>query len=86
MPEDWDARIKSFEESLDGVSSITNIARAAVAIRCQANVLSADAEEVVLMLDTALWDELDNQISMFMAYMTMEQELETIQPPEGEQQ
>ena len=81
MALDWEATLRGFEENLDGVASIGSIARAAIAIRYQSNVLSADAEEVVLMLDTDLWDELDSQIQMFMTYMTMGEELPEIQPP-----
>lgn len=87
MARDWEETLRGFEEGLDGVASIGSIARAAVGVRYQANVLSADEETVVLMLDTALWDELDSQIEMFMTYMAMGEELQEIQPPtEGEQQ
>jgi hypothetical protein len=81
MALDWEETLRGFEDNLDGVASIGSIARAAIGIRYQANVLSADDEQVVLMLDTGLWDELDSQIEMFMTYMGMSEELQEIQPP-----
>lgn len=68
---DWQEVMEGFESAMDGVAAVHNICKAATEILYTAAVLSTDEDKVVLMLDTALWAELDNQISMFLAYMDM---------------
>jgi len=77
--------MEGFEDAMDGVAGFVNICKSAIALRYTASVWSDDGEDVVLMISAEKWRDLDNQINMFMAYMTMAEELEEIQPPtEGE--